>query len=46
MDNDFDDSPWTHEEIEALAWAATEPDDWGEAENPLGGRPPHAGSGT
>ena len=28
--NEYDDSPWTREEIEALAWEASEQSDWDE----------------
>jgi PHD/YefM family antitoxin component YafN of YafNO toxin-antitoxin module len=35
MEEDYDDSPWTREELQRLAWEATgADDDGGEAEKP------------
>ena len=29
-DEEYDDSPWTREELEALAWERVKNEDWGE----------------
>lgn len=31
---EYDDSPWTREELQALAWERIKHEDWGEYDNP------------
>jgi hypothetical protein len=33
MDEEYDDSPWTREELEALAWERLKHEDWDEYDN-------------
>ncbi len=33
-EQEYDDSPWTREELEALAWEAAEQTDWEEYDDP------------
>jgi hypothetical protein len=39
-EGEYDDSPWTREELEALAWERVKHEDWDEYDN-LPGKPRH-----
>jgi hypothetical protein len=36
MEEEYDDSPWTREELQALAWERLKHEDWDEYDNPRG----------